>query len=103
MQGRRHRLTLLGKARAMACGSNPRVLPMALARLLLFLASRLPVPAGPGSIGFLSVGCWNHGYHESGRVLWWVCRGDIDGWGDGLQDLWWFYAGFLRALSILTL
>ena len=34
---------------------------------------------GPGLMGFLNVGCWNHGYHESSRVLWWVCHGDIDG------------------------
>ena len=54
-------------------------------------ASRLPVPTGPGLMNFLNFGCWN-------RVLWWVCHGDIDGWDDGLQDLWWFYASFLRVL-----
>ena len=42
---------------------------------LLFQASRLPVPAGPGLMGFLNVG-----------------------WGDGLQDFWWFYVSFLRVL-----
>ena len=58
------------------------------------------MPTGPGLMGFLHVGCWNHGgYHESSRVLWWVCHGDIDGCGDGLQDSWWFYAGFLQVLK----
>ena len=36
---------------------------------LYFQASRLPVAAGPGLMGFLRVGCWNHGgYDESLRV-----------------------------------
>ena len=68
---------------------------------LLVQASRLPVPSGPGLVGSMKVGRWNHGgYHEFSQILCCVCEGFLQlkellrsgvtgSWiGDGFMQMW---------------